>query len=84
MLSWLQHRNQRALCIWGGGFLTASIASLLIVVARGEVSDFWSVVFGNALLAIAYGILWCGARTFSGKNISIPLTGAGAVPAFNK
>jgi diguanylate cyclase (GGDEF)-like protein len=71
LLSWLQHRRQPALAVWGCGFLTASVAAALIIVARGVVSDFWSVVIGNALLAVAYGILWCGARTFEGKAVSI-------------
>jgi hypothetical protein len=35
---------------------------MLIIVARGTIPDFWSIVVGNALLAAAYGILWCGAR----------------------
>jgi diguanylate cyclase (GGDEF)-like protein len=73
MLSWLQHRRQLALGVWGSGFLTASVAATLIIAARGVIPDFWSIVFGNALLAIAYGILWCGARTFEGKTVSIPL-----------
>jgi hypothetical protein len=71
LLSWLQHRQQPALAVWGCGFLTASVAATLIIVARGVVSDFWSVAIGNALLAVAYGILWCGARTFEGKAVSI-------------
>ena len=72
MLSWAQHRHQRALGVWGSGFLTASVATALIIVGRGTIPDFWSIVVGNALLAIAYGILWCGARTFEGKTVLIP------------
>jgi predicted signal transduction protein with EAL and GGDEF domain len=71
LLSWLQQRQQPALAVWGCGFLTASVAATLIIVARGVVPDFWSVVIGNALLAVAYGILWCGAQTFEGKAVSI-------------
>ena len=43
--------------MWGSGFLTASLAATLIIVARGTIPDFWSIVVGNALLAAAYGIL---------------------------
>ena len=57
LLSWLQHRTIVALGVWGSGFLTASIATTLIIVARGTIPDFWSIVVGNALLAAAYGIL---------------------------
>jgi diguanylate cyclase (GGDEF)-like protein len=49
----------------------------LIILARGTIPDFWSIIIGNALLAIAYGVLWCGARKFDGKNASITLALAG-------
>jgi diguanylate cyclase (GGDEF)-like protein len=73
LLSWLEHRRQAALVVWAAGFLTASVAATLIIVARGDIPNFFSIVVGNALLAIAYGILWCGARTFERKNVSVPL-----------
>ena len=79
LLSWLQHRRVGALGVWGFGFLTASIAAALIIVARGTIPDFWSIVVGNALLAAAYGILWCGAKKFDDKSISIPLASIGVV-----
>ena len=79
LLSWLQHRRIVALGVWGSGFLTASIATTLIIVARGTIPDFWSIVVGNALLAAAYGILWYGARKFDGKNVSIVLVLAGVL-----
>jgi diguanylate cyclase (GGDEF)-like protein len=71
LLSWLQHRNIIALALWGAGFVAISIATTLIVVARGTIPDFWSIIVGNALLAAAYGILWCGARKFEGKSAPI-------------
>ena len=79
LLSWLQHRRIVALAVWGSGFLTASLAATLIIVARGTIPDFWSIVVGDALLAAAYGILWCGARKFDDKRISIPWASAGVV-----
>ena len=77
LLSWLQHRRIVALALWGSGFITASIATTLIIVARGTIPDFWSIIVGNSLLAAAYGVLWCGARNFDGKNASIILALAG-------
>ena len=68
-----------ALALWGSGFITASVATTLIIVLRGTIPDFWSIVVGNALLAAAYGILWGGARTFDGKNVSILLALMGVV-----
>jgi diguanylate cyclase (GGDEF)-like protein len=72
LLSWLQHPRQ-ALGVWGSGFLSAAVAATLIIAARGAIPDFWSIVVGNALLAVAYGILWCGARAFNGKTVPIPI-----------
>ena len=71
LLSWLQHRNIIALALWGAAFVTISIATTLIVVGRGTIPDFWSIIVGNALLAAAYGVLWCAARKFEGKSAPI-------------
>jgi diguanylate cyclase (GGDEF)-like protein len=79
LLSWLQHRRILALGVWGFGFITTSVATTLIIVARGAVPDFWSIIVGNAILAAAYGILWCGARKFDGKNVPIPVALMGVV-----
>ena len=79
LLSWLQHRRVSALALWGSGFITASVATTLIIVLRGTISDFWSVIVGNALLAAAYGILWSGARKFEGKNVPILLALVGVL-----
>ena len=79
LLSWLQHRKVIALALWGLGFITASVATTLIIVLRGRIPDFWSIIVGNALLTAAYGILWSGARKFDGKNVSIPLALMGVV-----
>ena len=79
LLAWLQHRGIVALAVWGSGFITASVATALIIVARGTIPDFWSIIVGNALLSAAYGILWCGARKFEGKKVSILLAMAGVL-----
>src|ERR1700733_3743698 len=78
LLSWLQHRKIFALALWGSAFTIAAIATVLIVIARGTVPDFWSIVIGNAIHAVAYGLIWSGARSFEGKRVSIVLTLAGA------
>jgi predicted signal transduction protein with EAL and GGDEF domain len=79
LLSWLQHQRIFALALWGSAFIIAAIATVLIVVARDTVPDFWSIVIGNAILAAAYGLIWSGARNFEGKRVSIVLTLAGAL-----
>jgi hypothetical protein len=53
LLSWRQHRRIFALALWGFGFITASIATALVIVARGAIPGFWSIIVGNALLAAA-------------------------------
>jgi diguanylate cyclase (GGDEF)-like protein len=62
-----------ALALWGSGFITASVATTLIIVLRGTIPNFWSIIVGNALLSAAYGILWSGARKFEAKKVSILL-----------
>ena len=47
LLSWLQHRKVTALALWGFGFITASLATTLIIVLRGAIPDFWSIVVGT-------------------------------------
>jgi diguanylate cyclase (GGDEF)-like protein len=79
LLSWLQDRRVVALGVWGFGFITASVATTLIIVLRGTIPDFWSIIVGNALLAAAYGILWCGARKLNGMHVSVPLALAGVL-----
>jgi diguanylate cyclase (GGDEF)-like protein len=79
LLSWLQHRTIFALALWGSGFIVAAVATTLIIVARGAIPDFWSIVIGNALIALAYGILWSGVRNFEGKRLSVVQTMAGAI-----
>ena len=58
---------------WGSGFIIASVATTLIIVLRGTIPNFWSIIVGNALLSAAYGILWSGARKFEAKKVSIML-----------
>src|SRR5262249_32080538 len=79
LLSWLQHRTIFALALWGSGFIIAAVATTLIIVARGTIPDFWSIVIGNALIALAYGVLWSGVRNFEGKPLSVVQTIAGAI-----
>jgi diguanylate cyclase (GGDEF)-like protein len=79
LLSWLQHRRVTALALWGSGFIIASVATTLIIVLRGTIPNFWSIIVGNALLSAAYGILWSGARKFEAKNVPIVLAVIGVL-----
>jgi diguanylate cyclase (GGDEF)-like protein len=77
LLSWSYHRHVPALAFWGCGFLLGAAAAALIA-ARGNIPDLWSIIVSNALLALAYGVIWSGIRNFEGRRISLPATIAGA------
>ena len=79
LLSWLQHRRVTALALWGSGFIIASVATTHIIVLRGTIPNFWSIIVGNALLSAAYGILCSGARKFEAKNVPIVLAVIGVL-----
>ena len=78
LLSWLQNRKLRGLALWASAFIIGSIGVALIA-ARGHISDTWSIAVANAILAIAYGMLWAGVRNVDGRATSAPLVLAGAV-----
>ena len=63
LLSWLQHRRIFALALWGSAFIIAAIATVLIVVARDTVPDFWSIVIGNAIPPPLTGLSGAGRAT---------------------
>ena len=77
LLAWVQHRTATALALWGAAFLTAAAATALIA-ARGRIPDIWSIVVANAVLATAYGTMWCGVRNFEGRQTRLPRVLAGA------
>jgi len=89
LLAWSQHRNTSALGWWAAAFLLASLAVALIVM-RGAIANFLSIIVANAILATAYGLMWNGARVFGGRHPRLYLGVAGAalwlgacfVPAF--
>jgi diguanylate cyclase (GGDEF)-like protein len=63
---------------WASALIIGSIGVALIA-ARGDISDTWSIVIANAILATAYGMVWAGVRNFDGRATSAPLVLAGAV-----
>src|SRR3954469_5843578 len=77
LLTWMQHRDVVALALWGAGFVLGS-AGLALITLRGVVPDIWSIVIGNTILAIAYGVGWLGVRAFEGRPLNVPVALAGA------
>ncbi len=86
---WLQNRGMRALAWWGAAYLVSGM-SVWLLGARGSISDLLSIDLANALLFVACGLTWSGARLFDGRGIK-PLAmfigtfmwvGACQIPAF--
>lgn len=75
---WNQHRKIPALAWWGCAHLVACTGVWLIG-AHGAVSTFWSIEIANALLFIAAGMTWGGARLFDGNRASLIGVFGGAV-----
>ena len=76
LLSWLLHRSPTALALWGVAFAMGAIATVLIA-ARGNIADVWSIVAANTVLAGAYGLMWSGARKFESRKLSATAAAAG-------
>ncbi|MEX0590955.1 MAG: GGDEF domain-containing protein, partial [Xanthobacteraceae bacterium] len=68
--AWYQHRNISSLAWWGCAHMVACVAVWLIGLRDG-VPSFWSIEVSNALLFIAAGMTWTGARLFDGNRVSL-------------
>lgn len=77
LFAWLQNRQTWALAWWGCSFLVFAPATAMFGL-RGQISDLWSIVIGNALYALAYGLLWTGARVFEERKPALIAAVAGA------
>jgi diguanylate cyclase (GGDEF)-like protein len=78
LFSWMQNRSEPALALWGLSYLIGSVGVGLM--ALGRTGPNGSLVcVANALICLAYGVLWAGARGFEGRRISPALIAAGAV-----
>jgi diguanylate cyclase (GGDEF)-like protein len=78
LFAWVQSRGTTSLAWWGAAFLLFAPASALFG-SRGLVADIWSIELANALMLLAYGLLWTGGRVFEGRK-PLPLWAvAGAI-----
>jgi diguanylate cyclase (GGDEF)-like protein len=68
--AWFQQRRVTSLAWWGGAHFVAC-AAVWLISQRGELSDFWSIEAANALLLLAAGMTWMGARLFDGNQVSL-------------
>src|ERR1700686_5288889 len=75
---WWRDRSQPAVASWGVAHLMAA-AALPMVAARGGIPDILSIDIPNAMVCLAYGLIWRGARQFDGRRADPVITLAGAV-----
>ena len=70
LFAFLQNRNTPALALWGIGYLVGSAGAAML---SGQVAfaNSRSVCAANALVCAAYGFMWCGARSFEGRRVSL-------------
>lgn len=70
IFAWYQHRKIQSLLWWGCAHLVASSAVWLIG-CYGIIPNVWSIDIANALLLVASGMTWTGARLFDGHRVSL-------------
>jgi diguanylate cyclase (GGDEF)-like protein len=78
LLSWFQRRDLTALGVWGFAFAVGAVAVALIG-ARGHIPDVLSIILANTLLALAYGMMWSGARLFEKRQAFVVESMLGAL-----
>jgi diguanylate cyclase (GGDEF)-like protein len=79
LVLWLQERSMRALAWWGGAYLMGASAVTLWGV---QGMAFVPLELPNALLFIACGMIWSGARLFHGRAVLSGALFAGAAVWF--
>jgi diguanylate cyclase (GGDEF)-like protein len=77
LFSWMQNRNTPALALWGIGYVIAASAAALL--SSHLLPGLWPACLGNALICLAYGMMWSGSRCFEGRRVHLWLTAMGAV-----
>jgi len=78
LFAWYQNREIRALGWWSvGHFVMCAGCSLLGL--RGFIPDVLSIDIANALILVASGIGWGGARQFDDRSVPISGVLAGAI-----
>jgi diguanylate cyclase (GGDEF)-like protein len=71
LFAFLQNRNTPALALWGTGYLVGATGAALLAGHATALPNALVVATANALLCTAYGLMWCGARSFEGRRVSL-------------
>lgn len=64
---WWQDRRSNWLAWWSGPYFLGGLGICLFI-PRGQIADWISIGVANALLFIAFGMVWQGARVFTGRK----------------
>ena len=75
---WLTERRNSALGVWAASLLFGATACAFYML-RPVVPDWTSILFGNAVLAFGYGLIWLGFQLFEGCRPIIWKAAIGAV-----
>jgi diguanylate cyclase (GGDEF)-like protein len=78
LVAWAQDRSIRALAWWGAAYLIGGV-SVAIYTMQDSLSNALSMAVGNALLFLACGVIWSGARLFHGQEVRPVWMFAGAM-----
>lgn len=78
LFAWVQDRSIRALAWWGAAYLIAGISVAIYTMQDSSTSAF-SLAIGSALLFVACGVIWSGARLFHGREVRPLWMFAGAI-----
>jgi diguanylate cyclase (GGDEF)-like protein len=78
LFAWAQDRSIRALAWWGVAYLIGGV-SVAIYTVQDSFSNALSMAIGNALLFVACGVIWSGARLFHGRDVKPIWMFAGAL-----
>ena len=77
-LIWLTDRRTYALVAWSASLWFGAVACAFYIL-RPVVPDWTAVLFGNAMLAFAYGLIWLGFQLFEGCRPAVWKAVIGAV-----
>jgi len=78
LMLWLQDRTMRALGYWAAAYLIGGFAIALWVVMPSHLPE-GRIDVASALLYLACGLVWSGARAFYGRAVMPLATVAGAI-----
>src|ERR1700761_8310154 len=70
LFAFLQNRNTPALALWGIGYLIGT-AGAVLAAGQTTVHSIVAASSASGMLCAAYGFMWCGARSFEGRRVSL-------------